>query len=114
MINAKIAVTTLTPAPTASPIITPIGERLPSLLPYVAVPTVTILSAKKSTPMITTLTKAPLTISFSGILNLLAKLQIASHPTNDQKKTVMALPMDNQPFGHIEIKILHYNITFHN
>src|SRR5699024_8217448 len=55
MIKAKIAVTYLAPAPTASPIIIPIGDRLLSSLPYVPVPMVTKLNAKNSTPMITAL-----------------------------------------------------------
>src|SRR5699024_9275334 len=78
MIKAKIAVTYLAPAPTASPIIIPIGDRLLSSLPYVPVPMVTKLNAKNSTPMITALIIDPFTISLSGFLKLLAKLQMAS------------------------------------
>lgn len=67
IIKANIAVMTLAPNPTVSPIITPIGESLLSWLPYVAVPIVKRLNAKNNNPMTTALITVPLTISFFGL-----------------------------------------------
>src|SRR5699024_2088829 len=59
------------------------------------------------TPIITALIIDPLTISLSGFLKLLAKLQIASQPKNAQNITVTVLPMENHPFGISGVKFPH-------
>src|SRR5699024_5749506 len=104
MIKAKIAVTYLAQAPTASPIIILIGDRLRSALQILTVPIVTKHNTKNSTTIITALIIVNFTISVSGILKLLAKLQMASQQNKDHNIIVTSLSIEIHPFGRNVVK----------